>query len=113
MTTTTTDGRYRIVGDITVKGKTATNGIIRGKKVDISYGNKKTTNFENISIIQSRQPLTPESPYFIIEVTKCGKKMISFKNDFEYKKNKLYFRSKCSISSWYCTIRYRFTCRSI
>jgi hypothetical protein len=71
---TTTDTYYRIVGDLTVKGKTATNGITRGKKVDISYGNKKTTNFENISIIQSRQPLTPESPYFIVEVHKCGKK---------------------------------------
>ncbi len=73
-TTAMTDGRFRIVGDITVKGKTTANGIIKGKKVEISYGNKKTTNFENISIIQSRQPLTSESPYFVIEVHKCGKR---------------------------------------
>ena len=64
---------YRIVGDIYFKGKTVTNGKLRGRKVDISYGSKKTTNFDNIAIIQARQPLTPESPYFVIEVHKCGK----------------------------------------
>lgn len=74
-TTTATDPRYRIVGDITVKtGKTAVSGRTKGRKVDISYGNRKTTNFDNISIIQSRHPLTPESPYFLVEVHKCGKK---------------------------------------
>lgn len=72
-TNMTTDGRYRIVGDITVKtGKTTASGRSKGKKVDISYGNKKTTNYDNISIIQSRHPLTPESPYFVVEVHKCG-----------------------------------------
>jgi hypothetical protein len=71
--TTATEIRYRIVGDIVVKGKTASGAANKGKKIDISYGNKKTTNFENISIIQSRLPLTPESPYFIVEVHKCGK----------------------------------------
>jgi hypothetical protein len=72
---TTTDQRYRIVGDITVRGKSTTShGISKGKKVDISYGNKKTTDFESVSIIQARQPLTPESPYFLVEVHKCGKK---------------------------------------
>ncbi|CAF0900115.1 unnamed protein product [Rotaria sp. Silwood1] len=68
---TTIDTRYRVVGDITIKSKTTTNGIIKGKKVDISYGNKKTANFDTISIIQSLQPLTPESPYFLVEVHKC------------------------------------------
>jgi len=72
-TTTMTDNRFRIVGDITVKTKPTPSGITKGKKIDISYGNKKSTNFENISIIQSRQPLTPESPYFLVEVQKCGK----------------------------------------
>lgn len=79
MTTTTTtaaDERFRIVGDITVKGKAAAHGLTKGKKVNISYGNKKTTNFENVSIIQSRYPLTPESPYFVVEVHKCGKRKI-------------------------------------
>jgi hypothetical protein len=105
MTTTTTDGRYRILGDITVKSKT-TAGISKGKKVDISYGNKKTTNFDNISIIQTRRPLTPESPYFLVEVQKCGKtKIFLFEKLFKIQK-KNYFRSKCSISSWNCTIRY-------
>lgn len=63
---------YRIVGDINVKGKQPNNGRTRGKKVEISYGNRKTTNFENIAIIQCRQPLNPESPYFVVEVQKCG-----------------------------------------
>ncbi|UJR28669.1 hypothetical protein I4U23_009898 [Adineta vaga] len=70
---TTTDQRYRIVGDVTVRGKTstATSAFSKGKKVEIIYGNKKTTDFDNVSIIQSRQPLTPESPYFVVEVYKC------------------------------------------
>jgi len=71
---TTTNQRYRIVGDITVRSKsTPGHGTIRGKKVDISYGHKKTADFESVSIIQSRQPLTPQSPYFLVEVHKCGK----------------------------------------
>jgi hypothetical protein len=72
-TMATSDSHYRIVGDITVKGKTSTHGMQRGKKVDISYGNKKTTNFENVSIIQTRQPLTCESPYFLVELVRCGR----------------------------------------
>lgn len=71
----TTDTRYRIVGDITIKGNATTNGIGKGKRVDISYGNKKT-NFETTAIIQSLQILTPESPYFLVEVHKCGKHKI-------------------------------------
>jgi hypothetical protein len=71
---TTTNQRYRILGDITVRSKsTHGHGTTRGKKVDISYGNKKTADFETVSIIQSRQPLTPQSPYFLVEVHKCGK----------------------------------------
>jgi hypothetical protein len=66
----TTDARYRIIGDITIKSKTP---ISKGKKVEISYGNKDTTSFDNVAIIQTRQPLTPESPYFLIEIQKCGK----------------------------------------
>ena len=73
-TTTMTDERYRIVGDITVRSKATTHGVGRGKKMDVSYGSKKSMNYENISIIQSRRPLTPESPYFVVEVHKCGKK---------------------------------------
>jgi hypothetical protein len=79
-TTTMTDGRYRIAGDITIRGKTTGYGITKGRKVDISYGHKKPTNFETISIIQSRRPLSPESPYFVVEVQKCGKRKISFGN---------------------------------
>lgn len=78
-TITTTDERFRIVGDITVKKKTApstttlssTSTFSKGKKIDISYGSKKTANFDHISIIQARQPLTPESPYFVVEIQKC------------------------------------------
>lgn len=71
-TTTTTDGRFRIVGDITVKTRAA-HGAGKGpRRMDISYGSKKSANFERVSIIQARQPLTPESPYFVIEVNKCG-----------------------------------------
>jgi hypothetical protein len=81
-TTTTTDGRYRIVGDITIKGGKPTTpyGRTKGKKVDLSYGSNKQTNFDYVSIIQSLQPLTPESPYFLVDVRKCGKK----KNTFRY-----------------------------
>lgn len=81
-TTVLTDERFRIVGDITIKKKTApsstatlarTSAFAKGKRLDISYGSKKTANFDNISIIQARQPLTPESPYFVVEINKCGK----------------------------------------
>ena len=67
---TTLDQRYRIVGDIVLRGKAS--GLSRGKKVEIVYGNKKTTDFDTVSIIQSRRPLTPQSPYFVVEVYKCG-----------------------------------------
>ena len=69
----TTDSYYRTVGDVTIKNKTSTNGTNTGRKVEISYGNKKTTNFDSVAIIQSRQPLTPDAPYFIVEIQKCGK----------------------------------------
>jgi hypothetical protein len=69
----TTDTRYRIVGDITI------NGISKGKGVNISYGNKNTTNFDNVAIIQKRRPLTYSAPYFFLEVEKCGK-ILSFEN---------------------------------
>lgn len=79
MATTTADGRFRIVGDITVKSRATTHGANKGKRMDISYGNKKSTNFERVSIIQARQPLTPESPYFIVEVHKCGKEVLDWR----------------------------------
>jgi hypothetical protein len=73
-----TDIRYRITGDIIIKSKTPKSGRKKGKKVDISYGTTNTTNFENVAIIQTRQPLTPESPYFLLEVQKCGKTIKNF-----------------------------------
>ena len=71
-TATAADRHYRVVGDLSVKGKTTNHGLIKGKKVEISYGNKKTTNFDSVSIIQARQPMTPKAPYFLVEVHKCG-----------------------------------------
>jgi len=73
-----TDIRYRITGDIIIKSKTPASGRKKEKKVDISYGTTNTTNFENVAIIQTRQPLTPESPYFLLEVQKCGKTIKNF-----------------------------------
>lgn len=69
MATMTTEGRFRVTGDITVKTRAAGKG---PRRMDISYGSKKSTNFERVSIIQARQALTPESPYFVVEVNKCG-----------------------------------------
>jgi hypothetical protein len=92
-----TDTIYRIVGDITIKNKSPTDG---RRKIDISYGNKKTTNFDKVAIIQARQPLTPDAPYFLIEVQKCGKILCT--NSI---KNKHMFRSECNIICWYCTVR--------
>lgn len=101
---TTTDARYRIVGDIAIKGKAAANGIIKGKKVEISYGSKKTANFDNISIVQLLQPLTPESPYFLVEVHRCGMYDVIFVFVLFFKVHR--FRSKCNRSNWCCTLRY-------
>lgn len=74
-----TDPRYRIIGDIIIKNKLLTNGLSSEKKVDISYGNNKTINFDTIGIIQTRQPLTSKSPYFRVEIHNCGK-MITYHN---------------------------------
>jgi hypothetical protein len=71
-----TDTCYRIIGDIIIKNKSLKNGISQVKKVDISYGNKKSTNFDNIGIIQTRQPLTSNTPYFLVEVRNCGKMIL-------------------------------------
>jgi len=68
-----TDMPYRIVGDIIINAKTPASGRNKRKKVDISYGTKNTTNFDNVAIIQAHQPLTSEAPYFFLEVQKCGK----------------------------------------
>jgi hypothetical protein len=68
-----TDTIYRVVGDITIKSISSTDGISKGRKVEISYGNKKSTNLDKVAIVQSRQPLTCETPFFLIEVHKCGK----------------------------------------
>jgi hypothetical protein len=69
----TTNTRYRITGDIIIKSKTTTGRRNKGKKVEISYGNEKTTNLDNVAIIQTHQPLTSEAPYFLLEILKCGK----------------------------------------
>jgi hypothetical protein len=61
------------VGDIIINSKTPASGRSTRKKVDISYGTKNTTNLDNVAIIQARQPLTSEAPYFFLEVQKCGK----------------------------------------
>ncbi|CAF4432659.1 unnamed protein product [Adineta steineri] len=64
-----TDTCYRIIGDILIKNKSLTIDEIRkDKTVDISYGNRKATNFNNIAIIQTLQPLTSKTPYFVIKI---------------------------------------------
>ncbi|CAF1096486.1 unnamed protein product [Adineta steineri] len=64
-----TDTCYRIIGDIIIKNKSLTIDEIRkDKTVDISYGNRKATNFNKIAIIQTLQPLTSKMPYFLIKV---------------------------------------------
>lgn len=71
-----TDTFYRISGDIIIKNKTTTTtktGRNKTKKVQLSYGTTKTTDFDNVAIIQTHKPLTPEAPYFLLEVQKCGK----------------------------------------
>lgn len=71
-----TDTTYRITGDIIIKNKiaaTTTTNKQKGKKIELSYGSTRTTNFDNVAIIQTRKPLTPKSPYFLLEVQKCGK----------------------------------------
>ncbi|CAF1377156.1 unnamed protein product, partial [Didymodactylos carnosus] len=58
------DHRFRIVGDVSMK----TKSIMKARKVEINYGKK---NSEELGIIQIREPLTTELPYFLVHVTKC------------------------------------------
>lgn len=67
-----TDTPYRIVGNITVKNKASRYTITKGKPTKISYGIGET-NFDDVAIIQSRETLTSQAPYFLVEVQKCGK----------------------------------------
>ena len=67
-----TDAKYRIVGDITVRSKTSTDQAGKGKPVTVSYGTNKRTNLNHVAIIQLRQSCAPDSPYFSIEVHRCG-----------------------------------------
>ncbi|CAF4058119.1 unnamed protein product [Rotaria sordida] len=66
----TTNTHYRIIGDIRIKKKVSTTGKSKGRKVDITYG-KNETNFDDIAIIQKQELLTPNTPYFVVEVHKC------------------------------------------
>lgn len=65
--------RHRIVGDIRVKNRAPKGGRNRERRVEISYLNEKTTDLDNIAIIQPHRLLTPEAPYFLLEVKECGK----------------------------------------
>lgn len=69
----TTETPYRITGDVIIKSKIPVKGKLRDRKVNVSYANEKTTDLENVAIIQARQPLTPKMPYFLIEIQRCGK----------------------------------------
>ena len=68
-----TDTRFRIVGDVAIDIKMATGVKSKTKKIDLSYATNKTTNLQNVAIIQSNQPLTPKNPYFFVDVQKSGK----------------------------------------
>lgn len=67
-----TDGFYRLVGDVRIKGKSSSHGLSKGEKVDISYGLDRSTNPQQIAIVQRCQPLTPERPFFLVEIQECG-----------------------------------------
>lgn len=69
----TSESHFRIIGDVVIKNKTTTNKKLKGKRIEISYGSEKMTNLNDIAIIQARQALTPNAPYFYLEVNKCGK----------------------------------------
>jgi hypothetical protein len=99
----TTETRYRITGDIIIKPKILVNGRHRDRKVDVSYANGSRTNLDDVAIIQARQPLTPHTPYFLLQIQKCGKifKYLNLKRLF-----KQIFRSQCNLIDWYCTNRY-------
>lgn len=71
--TMASDTRFRIVGDIAIDIKMATGVKSKAKKIDLSYGTNKTTNLQNVAIIQSNQSLTPKRPYFLVDVQKSGK----------------------------------------
>ena len=68
----TTGAKYRVTGDIILRTKASTKGVDRDRRVDVYYGNTKT-NFDDVAIVQRRRPLTPTTPYFVVEVQKCGK----------------------------------------
>ena len=69
-----TDGFYRLMGDVRIKGKLSSNGLAKGEKVDISYGLERSTSPQQIAIVQQCQPLTVERPYFLVEIQECGTK---------------------------------------
>lgn len=69
----TSERRYRIVGDIRVKNKLPTKGRKRERQIEISYINERTTDLDSIAIIQPNRLLTPETPYFFLQVKECGK----------------------------------------
>jgi hypothetical protein len=73
-----TETRYRILGDIIINSKTPASRRTKEKKVDISYGSRKTTNLDNVAVIQTCRPLTSETPYFFLEVQQCGKTIKNF-----------------------------------
>lgn len=94
----TSEKRYRIIGDIRVKGKTPPNGRKRERKVEISYINQRTTDLDSIAIIQPRRLLTPDAPYFFLEVKECGKIIILLDHHFVFLS-----RSKRDYFHWNCT----------
>ena len=71
-----TDGFYRLVGDVRIKGKSSTNALAKGDKVDISYGVDRSTNPQQVAIVQRCQPLTPARPFFLVEIQECGPKAV-------------------------------------
>ena len=96
----TTETPYRIIGDVIIKPKISVNGKHKDRKVEISYANQKTTDLENVAIIQSRQLLTPRTPYFLVEIQRCGKMFRYFNLPRTFKSNS---RSQCDHIDWYCT----------
>lgn len=66
-----TQSDYRIVGDIKVTKKTPMKSVSKNK-VDVAYGGLGR-DFNDVAIIQTRKPLTPDAPYFLVNIHKCGK----------------------------------------
>ena len=95
----TSERRYRIIGDIRVKSKTPPSGRKRERNVEISYINERTTDLDSIAIIQPRRLLTPDTPYFFLEVKECGKIIVHLlDHHFVF-----VCRSKRNYFYWNCT----------